>query len=529
MHLPSAELTMSEAIATLLASVQFVCPLSFLFLTCSAIHTFLLYLFSSLSILRDTNNSNRVVYLVRVRLLSLANVTDWECVESHHVRAESVGESHDPPKAKKQINLGTHQKSIKTAPFRIAAGCHAPDEHRLTRPSRTRASPTPATPMTNLRRHLRGFDAFARNTVPDELRRGSASGGVISVVSFLVILVLFISELVSFLSLTRTTHLTVDNDDVGTLRVHIDVDLPYLNCEVLGLDAADVSGNAQLEITHNVFKTPIDHNGRALGEKTRIQPHNGPSPTPFPNGCGSCMGAETEPGQCCNTCDSVKLAYEKRGWMLLRPAQVPQCVREGRISLTPGEFDPDRGCNIHGTIDVLKVAGTLRITPGHSFTFLGRAIHDLSAMRNHDINLSHRFKKVAFGDFFPGQTNSLDGIVKEVGGKQKDVGQHEYFVKVVPTTYKRAWGSVLNTNQYSVTKYFRKLPQDGNSLPGIFLFYDMSPIRVNVVEETKNPFHFLVQLCAIIGGVFTVAGLISQFVDDVLLRTIEKRRTGKII
>lgn len=383
--------------------------------------------------------------------------------------------------------------------------------------------------MANFRRHLRGFDFYARSTVPSELRRGSAAGGVISVASFVVMGVLFISELVSFLTITRTTDLGVDSGGSGTMRVHIDVDLPYLNCDVLGIDAADVSGNTQLDVSHNVYKTPIDHQGRPLGEKVRFKSANQPSPSPWPNGCGSCMGAESKEHPCCNTCADVKAAYEKKGWMLLRPGQVPQCAREGIDTLTPGKFDPSQGCNIHGTIDVLKVAGTLRITPGHTFSFLGRAIHDLSAMRNHDINLSHKFKRVAFGDYFPGQTNSLDGIVKNVSGKKEDIGQHEYFVKVVPTTYRRLWGRELSTNQYSVTQYTRKLPADGSALPGIFLFYELSPIRVRVTEERKNPFHFLVQLCAIIGGVFTVSGLISTFVDDVVLKAVEKRRRGKLI
>jgi len=156
-------------------------------------------------------------------------------------------------------------------------------------------------------------------------------------------------------------------------------------------------------------------------------------------------------------------------------------------------------------------------------------VHDLSAMRNHDINLSHKFKSVAFGEAFPGQTNSLDGIAKTVSGGKDSVGQHEYFVKVVPTTYREAWGRETTSNSYSITQYFRKLPQDGTSLPGIFIFYDMSPIRVTVVEQRKNPFHFIVQLCAIIGGVFTVAGLLSTFVDDVVIKMIEKRKRGKLI
>jgi len=62
-----------------------------------------------------------------------------------------------------------------------------------------------------------------------------------------------------------------------------------------------------------------------------------------PGGCGDCYGAE---GQCCNTCSEVELAYNKMGWVLLNPAEIPQCVREGKTTIwslspmRPGEkFD----------------------------------------------------------------------------------------------------------------------------------------------------------------------------------------------
>lgn len=31
--------------------------------------------------------------------------------------------------------------------------------------------------------------------------------------------------------------------------------------------------------------------------------------------CGSCYSAG-DPGQCCNTCDEVKSAYERKGWLM---------------------------------------------------------------------------------------------------------------------------------------------------------------------------------------------------------------------
>lgn len=56
------------------------------------------------------------------------------------------------------------------------------------------------------------------------------------------------------------------------------------------------------------------------------------------------------------------------------------------------------------------------------------------------------------------------------------------------------------------------IPLTVPSTPGVFFFYDISPIKV-VVREAQKPFlHFLTQLCAIIGGVFTVAGIVDAVI-----------------
>jgi hypothetical protein len=41
--------------------------------------------------------------------------------------------------------------------------------------------------------------------------------------------------------------------------------------------------------------------------------------------CGSCYGAEENPGDCCNTCDQVRDAYRKRGCGPLAPSVPPVC------------------------------------------------------------------------------------------------------------------------------------------------------------------------------------------------------------
>ncbi len=107
---------------------------------------------------------------------------------------------------------------------------------------------------------------------------------------------------------------------------------------------------------------------------------------------------------------------------------------------------------------------------------------------------------------------------------------------MVPTTYEFAGGLALDSCQYSVTDQFKSAhdPSKGFVLPGVFFIYDISPIKVKFTEKTTSftcaaappaaaraassrpPLtrlgpggggrYFLTSLCAIVGGVFTVAG-----------------------
>ncbi|KAE8732865.1 polymerase/histidinol phosphatase-like [Hibiscus syriacus] len=58
-------------------------------------------------------------------------------------------------------------------------------------------------------------------------------------------------------------------------------------------------------------------------------------------------------------------------------------------------------------------------------------------------------------------------------------GMYQYFIKVVPTIYTDIRGHTVNSNQYSVTEHFKDLEFiSSNSHPGVFFFYDFSPIKI---------------------------------------------------
>ena len=68
----------------------------------------------------------------------------------------------------------------------------------------------------------------------------------------------------------------------------------------------------------------------------------------------------------------------------------------------------------------------------------------------------------------------------------------------------------------------------GRNLPGMFCFYEINPIQVRVAEARTSVLHFLTNVCAIVGGVFTVSGLVDSFLyhgQRVLLR---KHEIGKL-
>lgn len=99
-----------------------------------------------------------------------------------------------------------------------------------------------------------------------------------------------------------------------------------------------------------------------------------------------------------------------------------------------------------------------------------------------------------------------------------------YYIKIIPTTFVRKDGSILSTNQFSVTVHSKHVsPMFGDSgMPGIFFNYELSPLMVKYTETGKSFGHFATNLCAIIGGVFTVAGLFDAFLYH-SIRAIEKK------
>ncbi|KAF6087970.1 ERGIC and golgi 3 [Phyllostomus discolor] len=181
----------------------------------------------------------------------------------------------------------------------------------------------------------------------------------------------------------------------------------------------------------------------------------------------------------------------------------------------------NEGCQVYGFLEVNKVAGNFHFAPGKSFQQSHVHVHDLQSFGLDNINMTHYIRHLSFGEDYPGIVNPLDHT--NVTALQASM-MFQYFVKVVPTVYMKLDGEVLRTNQFSVTRHEKVanglLGDQG--LPGVFVLYELSPMMVKLTEKHRSFTHFLTGVCAIIGGMFTVAGLIDSLIYH-SARAIQKK------
>lgn len=374
---------------------------------------------------------------------------------------------------------------------------------------------------------IKSFDAYPKTL--DDFRVRTFSGALVSIVSGIFILWLFFSEISLYLSTDVQPELFVDTSRGEKLQINMDIIFHKLPCAYLSVDAMDISGEHQLDVSRNVYKKRLSPDGIPLIEAPpikdagiKVSSKDTKTDGPY---CGSCYGAERTAGECCNTCEEVRDAYLRKGWGFNADGVV-QCEREGftkNLMEQQGE-----GCEVYGYLEVNKVAGNFHFAPGKSFQQHHMHVHDLQPLKWAEFNISHTVVRLSFGKEYPGIVNPLDGVVKEeMGG----AGMFQYFVKVVPTIYSGLDGIVINTNQFSVTEHYRQLSTKGETgghgLPGVFFMYDLSPIMVMFTEKQRSFAHFLTSVCAIVGGVFTVAGIVDSLVYHSMRSLKKKVELGK--
>ena len=87
---------------------------------------------------------------------------------------------------------------------------------------------------------------------------------------------------------------------------------------------------------------------------------------------------------------------------------------------------------------------------------------------------------------------------------------HVHYLKVVTKLLKHAADSMADLLVYKYTVHSNLYETGPKEAPSIEFKYDLSPISIVVQQERMPLYRFITSSCAIIGGVFTVIGLIEN-------------------
>ncbi|KAL6781846.1 Protein disulfide-isomerase 5-4 [Auxenochlorella protothecoides] len=168
------------------------------------------------------------------------------------------------------------------------------------------------------------------------------------------------------------------------------------------------------------------------------------------------------------------------------------------------------GCNFAGFIMVKKVPGTMHFVaraPGHSIDFLAQ---DLSHTVNHlYFGLAPSPKRrAALARLHPhGLAHDWSDKLRGRSFTNPSTGAtYEHYAQVVLTTIEAGRGhDAYDAYEYTVQSHV----YDAADHASVKVSYTMSPIQILVGEVRKPLFSFLISTCAVIGGVFTVAGIVD--------------------
>lgn len=285
---------------------------------------------------------------------------------------------------------------------------------------------------------VRRFDIYRK--VPKDLTQPTLTGAIVSICCCVFITLLFLSEFLAFIKPEIVSELFVDasSSSEDRIPVRLNISLPELNCDHVGLDIQDELGR------HEV----------------------------------------------------------------------------GFVEDTDKHILPDGGCRFEGRFYVNKVPGNFHVST-----------HSLASDQPDKIVMRHIIHELTFGDpikeewNIPGSYNTLSGKNRTTSNEME---AHEYFLKIVPSVFQLPSSSKVYSYQYTYAyKHHISFQFGGRAIPAIWFRYDLSPITVQYHVKSTPLYSFLTMLCAIVGGTFTVAGIIDSciFSASELLR---KNQLGKL-
>ncbi|XP_051150130.1 uncharacterized protein LOC127264676 [Andrographis paniculata] len=351
--------------------------------------------------------------------------------------------------------------------------------------------------MGNLKQALKSLDAFPR--AEEHLLRKTKSGALVSIIGLAIMATLFVHELTYYLTTYTVHQMSVDLTRGETLPIHINMTFPSLPCDVLSVDAIDMSGKHEVDLDTNIWKLCLSSDGHIIGTEY--------------------LSDLVEKEHTAHSHDDQKDHQEDSDHKIKLhnlDQEAEDMIKKVKHALATGE-----GCRVYGVLDVQRVAGNFHISVHGLNIFVAQMMFETSSR----VNVSHVIHDLSFGPKYPGQHNPLDDTVRIL---HEASGTFKYYIKIVPTQYKYISKNVLPTNQFSVNEYFSPINEFDRAWPAVYFLYDLSPITVTIREERRSFLHFMTRLCAVLGGTFAVTGMLDRWMHR-LIEALTKPNTRSIV
>lgn len=327
---------------------------------------------------------------------------------------------------------------------------------------------------------VKELDAFPK--VPESYKETTATGGGVSILTFVIIIILVISEIIYYSESELEFDYLVDTNVDGKLKINVDITVS-MKCHAIGADCLDMTGQdvqafGQLQQDDAYFDlTPAQQQYQNMlqefNQYLREDYH----------------------------------AIQEVLWLTSGVASLAASMPDRDYKRS----GPPDACRIHGSLSVNRVAGNFHITAGKSIPVIPRGHAHLALLvPESEYNFSHRIDHFSFGELGSKFVHPLDG---EVMVTKDNYHMFQYFMQVVPTEV-RTYKNNMDTYQFAVTEKNRTINHDKGShgVAGIFIKYDLASLKIRVREEHKPYWQFLVRLCGIIGGMFSVSGMLHGLV-----------------
>ena len=346
-------------------------------------------------------------------------------------------------------------------------------------------------------------------------------GGLITLITISWIIFISIGRFTNFFFPNYSSTILLDTSPLEGpkktfIYFNINISTP---CTMLHLDHFENDGLERLDIIENITRTRYDENGIPIeiSIKNNLKKNKNKNFNFSNNYCGSCYGALSK-NECCNTCEDVIKAFEKKNWSFYSCDRWEQCIKENIIN-----FGLET-CNYKGYLKIKQNKGKFHIGLGrNNFDSSKGHIHDISSIIS-NYSLNHTIIDFYIGEQNFNNNNSLKLTNIKLFNNESNLWLINYYLNIIPFNFKNFKGF-----KYS-TMYSQKLINLNNNkkgFPGLLFNYEFSPMIIYNYLNSSKLSDFLIDICGIIGGAFSFAAIIDALMFGALTSIESKKIIGK--